>query len=124
MRCIACSDFTLVVDAARVNVVYVSLFLTVCFSIFLYLHFCLYDETEHSALRRLYHSFMLFGGCPCSRWVAYRRSYCCVEQSETVVEEVVFRSQLLPVFVKRRPSFPDTIFDFGRFLTLACNQLT
>ena len=66
---------------------------------------------------------MLFGGCPCSRCIAYRRSYCCVEQSETVFEQVVFRCQFLPVFVKRRPSCPDTILDFGRFLLLECNQL-
>ena len=77
--------------------------------------FCLCDETEHFALRRLYHSFMLFGGCPCSRSIAYRRSYCCVEQSETVFEQVVFRCQFLPVFV--------TSLDFGRFLLLECNQL-
>ena len=66
---------------------------------------------------------MLFGGCPCSRCVAYRRSYCCVEQSETMFEHVVFRCQFLPVLVKRRPGCPDTILDFGRFLLLECNQL-
>ena len=74
-------------------------------------------------MRRLYHSFMLFGGCSCSRCIAYRRSHCCVEQSETVFE-VVFRCQFLPVCVKRRPSFPDTILDFGRFLLMECNQLS
>ena len=64
-----------------------------------------------------------FGGCPCSRCVAYRRSYCCVEQSETVFEQVVFRCQLLSVLVKRRPGCPDTILDFGRFLLLECKLL-
>ena len=74
------------------------------------------DETEHFALRRLYDSLMLFGGCPCSRCVAYRRSYCCVEQSETVFEHVISRCQLLPVLVKQRPGCPDSILDFGRLL--------
>ena len=45
-----------------------------------------------------------FGGCPCSRCVALRRSYCCVEQSETVFGQVVFRCQFLPVFGERLPS--------------------
>ena len=99
-----------------------SLVLTLCFTIFLYLLFGLYDETEHFALRRLYHSFMLFGGRPCFRCIAYRRSQCCVEQSDTVFEQVFFRCQLLHVFVKRRPDCPDTILDFGRFLLLKCNQ--
>ena len=38
-----------------------------------------YGESEHFALRRLYHSLLLFGGCPCSRCVAYPRSYHCVK---------------------------------------------
>ena len=74
-------------------------------------------------MRRLHHSFMLFGGCPCSRCVAYRQCFCCVEQSETMFEHVVFRCQFLPVLVKRRPCCPGTILDFGRFLLLECNQL-
>ena len=45
-----------------------------------------------------------FGGCPCSRCVALRRSYCCVEQSGTVFGQVVFRCQFLPVFGERLPS--------------------
>ena len=46
---------------------------------------------------RLWHSFMHFGGCPCSQCVKYRRSYCCVEQSESVLEpwyDFWFRSVL------------------------------
>ena len=85
--------------------------------------FCLYDETEHFPLRRQYHSFLLLGEWPCSRCIAYRRSYCCAKQSETVFEQIVFRCQFLPVFVKRRPSCPDTILNFGRFLLLENNQL-
>ena len=41
--------------------------------------FRLYDESEHFALRRLYHSFVLFCGCPCSWCAADRRSYHCVD---------------------------------------------
>ena len=38
-------------------------------------------------------------------------------------EHEVFRCQFLPVLVKRRPSCPDTILDFGRFLLLERTQL-
>ena len=38
-------------------------------------------------------------------------------------EHVVFRCQLLPVLVKRRPGCPDSTLDFGRLLLLECNQL-
>ena len=39
----------------------------------------LYDKSKHFELRRLNHSFVVFCEGPCSRCVAYRRSYCCVE---------------------------------------------
>ena len=110
------SVFALVVGAARVNVVYIFAVLHFVFHDLFVSSFCLYDETEHYAV-------MFFVGCPCSRWVAYRRSYCCVEQSETVFEQIVFRCQLLSVLVKRRPGCPDTKLDFGRFLLLECNLL-
>ena len=46
-----------------------------CVSRFFISSFYLYDESEHFALFRLYHSFVLFCGCPCSRCVtSYRRS--------------------------------------------------
>ena len=74
-------------------------------------------------LRRLYRSLVLFCGCPCSRCVAYRRSYHCVEQPESMFEQVVFRCQFLPVLVKCRPSSPDSISDFGRLLLQERNHL-
>ena len=38
-------------------------------------------------------------------------------------EHVVFRCQLLPVLVKRRPGCPGSILDFGRLLLLERNHL-
>ena len=91
-------------------------------TIFLYLLFCLYDESKYFTLRPLNHSF-LFCECPCTRYVACRGSYCCVEQSETVFEHEVSRCQLLSVLVERLPGSPDSISDFGRLLLLESNHL-
>ena len=38
-------------------------------------------------------------------------------------EHAVFRCQLLPVLVERRPSCPDSILDFGRPLLQERNRL-
>ena len=75
----------------------------------------LYDESEHFALHRLYHSLVLFGGCPCSRGVVHRRGYHSVEKPKSMSEHVVFRCQLLPVL--------DSISDFGRLLLLEIPHL-
>ena len=94
-----------------------SLVLTFCFTIFLYLLFvCMMSRRILRCVDCIILSCSLVCVCPCSRRVAYCRSYCCVEQPETMFEHVVFRCQLLPVFVKCRPGSPDTIPDFGRLL--------
>ena len=117
------SVFALVISAPRVKVVEIFAGLDLVFHDLFVSPFCLYDESEHFALRRLYHSFVFIGGCPCSRCVAYRLSYRCVEQPETMFEHVVFRCQLLPVLVERRPSYPDSILGFGRLLLQERNRL-
>ena len=108
--------FTFVANASHVVGVFSFIGLVFLFHDLIVSSFCLYDETKQFALRRLCHSFVFFGGCPCSRCAACRRSHCCVEQPESMFERVVVRCQLLPVLVECRPSSPDSILDFGRLL--------
>ena len=79
--------------------------------------FRVYDESKHFALRRLNHSFVLCCECPSSRGVVHRRGYRCVEKPKSMSKHAS------SVLVKRRPSSPDSISDFGRLLLLESYHL-